>query len=242
MFWINDPSILFKKEFIQEIWPNNSRTYEQNMNAITRCILLFTLIGYLVTCSLNIVLLGLVIILILIGFYYGKKQQIGKFGEGFKNKNIDNGIQVIAKNDHSSNSENSIPLDGLIKQSFKKGNRKNPFSNVLLTQINDDPERDSAPPAFNVDVSENITTNVKKMVQMLNPDIKDTNKQLYGSLWDNFELEQSNRVFNSTPNTRVTNDQSAYAQYLYGNMPSAKEDTPEGNMQRVADNYRYTLY
>ena len=41
---------------------------------------------------------------------------------------------------------------------------------------------------------------------------------------------------------RVENDQSAYAQFLFGTMPSAKESSPEANMQRVADNYRYTLY
>jgi len=77
---------------------------------------------------------------------------------------------------------------------------------------------------------------------MMNPGIKNTNKQLYGDLWQQFELDQSNRAFFSTANTRVENDQSAYSQFLYGFMPSAKESTPDGNMQRVKDNYRYTLY
>jgi hypothetical protein len=76
----------------------------------------------------------------------------------------------------------------------------------------------------------------------MNPTIKNTNKQLFGDLYQNFELDNSNRQFFSTPNTRVANDQGAFGQYLYGTMPSAKESTPEGNMQRIADNYRYTLY
>jgi hypothetical protein len=77
----------------------------------------------------------------------------------------------------------------------------------------------------------------------MNPGIKNTNKQLYGDLWQNFLLDDSNRVFYSTANTRVQpGDQSSFGKYLYGTMFSAKESTPEGNMQRIADNYRYTLY
>jgi hypothetical protein len=107
----------------------------------------------------------------------------------------------------------------------------------------DDPERKSAPPAFNVDVDEDITKNVKRAVQMINPSIDNTNKQLFGDLFERFNLDQSNRVFYSTPNTRVENDQSAYAQFLYNDLKySAKESTAEGNMTRVADAYRYTLY
>ena len=41
-------------------------------------------------------------------------------------------------------------------------------------------------------------------------------------LGDNFGFEQSMRNFYSTPNTRVPNDQKAFAEYLYGDMPSCK--------------------
>jgi hypothetical protein len=43
-------------------------------------------------------------------------------------------------------------------------------------------------------------------------------------------------------NNTFYNDQSAYAKYLYGDMPSAKGSTMEDNIQREKDNYRYTLY
>jgi hypothetical protein len=137
---------------------------------------------------------------------------------------------------------NPVTLDSVLKSEFKGGNKKNPFSNVLLTQISDDPERKSAPPSFNVDVDEDITKNVKRSVQMMNPGIKNTNKQLFGDLYERFELDNANRPFFSTANTRIANDQGAFGKYLYGNMPSAKESTPEGNLQRIKDNYRYLLY
>ena len=138
---------------------------------------------------------------------------------------------------------NPKTLDSVLKSEFKEGNKKNPFSNVLLTQIGDEPERKSAPPAFNVDCDEDITKNVKRAVQMMNPGIKNTNKQLYGDLYQEFELDQSNRAFFSTANTRVQNDQSAFAQFLYNDLKySSKESTSAGAIARVQDSYRYTLY
>jgi hypothetical protein len=70
----------------------------------------------------------------------------------------------------------------------------------------------------------------------MNPGIKNTNKQLFGDLWQNFQLDNFMRPFNSCPNTKICNDQGAFSNFLYGNMHSAKEDTPEGNMQRYKDN------
>jgi hypothetical protein len=149
------------------------------------------------------------------------------------------GLEAKTPNDVVVNPET---LESVLKSEFKEGNKKNPFSNVLLTQINDEPNRKAAPPSFNPKVEEDITTNVKKAVQFMNPGIKNTNFQLYGDLWENFELDQSNRAFFTTANTRVANDQGAFGKYLYGTMPSAKGSTMEDNIQREKDNYRYTLY
>jgi len=159
--------------------------------------------------------------------------------EGFKVQ----GNEVTGIFEKSNHIVNPVTLETILKTEFKEGTKKNPFSNVLLTQIMDDPERKSAPPAFNVDVDEDITKNVKRAVQMLNPTIENTNRQLYDSLWDKFELDQSDRVFYSTANTRVQpGDQSSFGKFLYGTMPSAKESNADGAFARVQDNPRYTLY
>ena len=104
------------------------------------------------------------------------------------------------------------------------------------------PNRPSAAPAFNTEVNDEINNSVKKQTQMLNPSIDGTNKQIYGDLYENYNLDNSMMRFYTTANTRVANDQGAYGQWLYGNMPSAKEDNIEGNIQRVKDNVRYNLY
>jgi hypothetical protein len=77
---------------------------------------------------------------------------------------------------------------------------------------------------------------------MLYPSIKNTNKQLDGDLYDNYQLDTDMmQRFYTTANSRVTNDQGAYGQFLYGNMPSGKDSGPEGAFARVQDNYRYIL-
>lgn len=240
-FWVNEPTILFNKEYIFELWPTENMCYEQKINSISRLIILLSILGYILTLSKKILAIGTITLLMIYVLYFSRKQKLSK--ELLENFDIQ-GNEVTGMFDKKSQSYvNPVTLDNILKTEYKEGNKKNPFSNVLLTQINDEPERKAAPPAFNVDVDEDITKYVKKTVQMLNPEIKNTNKQLFGDLWEKFRLDQSNRVFYSTPNTRVTNDQGAYSQFLYNNMKySGKEDTPEGAFARIQDNYRYTLY
>jgi hypothetical protein len=92
-------------------------------------------------------------------------------------------------------------------------------------------------------VDDNINTNIKNSVQLMNPEIDNTNKQLFGDLTGNFDLDQSNRAFFSTANTKVVNDQGAFANFLYSDLKySSKDSTSEGAIARVQDSYRYTLY
>ena len=239
-FWSNEPTILFNKEYIFELWPNSSMCYEQKLNSISRLIILLTILGYILTMSKRVLIVGALTLLVIFILYNMRKQKVSK--DMLENFDIQ-GNEVTGMFDNKPKSFiNPVTLDAVLRTEFKEGNKKNPFSNVLLTQISDEPERKAAPPSFNVDVDEDITKNVKRAVQMMNPSIKNTNKQLFGDLYQNFQLDQSNRIFYSTPNTRVTNDGLSFGKFLYGNMPSAKESTPEGNMQRVKDNYRYILY
>ena len=240
-FWSNDPTILFNKDSIFELWPTNDMCYEQKLNAITRLIILITILGYISTMSTRILVIGFLTLAVIFVLFKMRKQKLTKemMKEGFFVE--ENNLPGVFKQ-KSKVIVNPVTLDSVLNDEFKEGNKKNPFSNVLLTQINDDPERKSAPPAFNVDVDEDITKNIKRSVQMMNPGIKNTNKQLYGDLWQQFELDKSNRSFYSTPNTRVENDQGAYAQFLYGNMPSSKGSDFISNIQREKDSYRYTLY
>ena len=247
-FWSNDPTILFNKDFLFELWPTSNMCYEQKLNAITRLIILITLLGYILTMSIRVLLAGFVTLLVIFIYYKMRKQKITR-------EMVEEGFSLLPDEDYNDISDNynrrgiagktiinPVTLDEVIRDEFKEGNKKNPFSNVLLTEIMDDPQRKAAPPSFNPDIDVDITKNIKKSVQFMNPGIKNTNKQLYGDLYERWELDQSDRVFYSTANTRVANDQGAFGQYLYGDMPSSKESGPESGIERIKDSYRYTLY
>lgn len=228
-FWSNDPSILLNNEYIFELLPSSSMSFNAKLNAMSRLILLLTLLGFILTSSKRIIVVG---ILTLIGIFvfYNIKNKNEPEEEGFELNDL-----KLKNEDKTDPSINKI-----LARDFQEGTSKNPFSNVLLTQIEDTPERKSAPPAFSNSVDKDITKYVKETVQMLNPTIKNTNKQLFGDLWQDFQLSTFLRAFYSTPNSRVANDQGAYAQYLYNDLKySGKESTPEGAIARVKDNWRW---
>jgi hypothetical protein len=239
-FWTNEPTILFNKQYMLDLWPNSNMNYEQKLNAITRLIILVSILGYILTMSIKIIFVGIITLVIIFVLFKLKKQNLTKemLNEGFTVQ----GNEVTGMFDKTMSTTNPVTLESLLKTDFKEGTKRNPFSNVLLTEIMDEPDRKAAPPSFNPDVDEQITKDVKRSVQFMNPEIKNTSKQLFGDLYEEFNLDQSNRVFFSTANTRVNSDQGAFGKFLYGDMPSAKESTPEANIQREKDSYRYTLY
>jgi hypothetical protein len=250
-FWLNEPTILLNQEFIFELWPSTEMCFEKKMNAISRLVILLTLVGFLVTFSLRILFVGITTLVVIVLLYNSRKKktvrevlQLEEPGQGQGKEGF---LAGIGGNDGAPHGNGVIvnpeTLEPFLRNEFKVGDSKNPFSNVLLTEIADEPKRKSAPPSFNPDVETDIIDKTKQTVQMLNPTIKDTDKQLFGSLIDKFDLDQCLRPFHSTPNTRVANDQGAFAQWLYGDLKySAKESTPEGAIAREEDAYRYTLY
>jgi len=235
-FWGNHPEVLLNKNEMLELWFTPNMSYESKLNAITRLIILLTIIGFLFTFSLQLLLIGMITIFFIYFLYFMKTK------EGFDLNNLvptTLGTSILGKKNNSPIIINPETLEENLKSDFYPTSSKNPFSNVLQTDIKYDPDRKSAPPAFNPQVYEDITTSTKKMVQDLNPTIIDTNKQLFGDLYEQFNLDQSNRVFYSNANTRVANDQGAFANYLYGDMPSCRNND---TLECVKDNFRYILY
>jgi hypothetical protein len=243
-FWSNDPTIIFNKDSILQLWPTANLSFEAKLNAISRIVIILSLLGFLFTRKTHFLIIGAITLAIIVSLYKFRKEKIVKSltqqdVEGFQVNNP-KGLPMssIAS---STTTTNPITLETLLRSDFHPTTKKNPFGNVLLTDIMDQPDRKAAAPSFNPDVYDDIDSAVKKQTQMLNPGIINTNKQLYGDLKDNYDLDKSMMRFYSTANTRVTSDQGAYADYLYGGMYSAKESTPEGAMMRVKDNYRYIL-
>ena len=220
-FWINEPTTLFNKNEITQIWFNSSMTFETKLNAISRLVILLTMIGFIATGELKFIVIGIITLACIACIYLIRQNQPVPI-EGFESEN---------------KITDPITLGEMLKTEFVKTNKYNPMSNVLLTDIGDEPNRKPAPPAFNVSVSKDIDDATKQAVQMMNPDIDNTTKQLYGDdIVENINFDNSMRAFYSTSNSQVTNDQSAFANYLYGDMPSCKTGDAFACTQ---DNLRY---
>jgi Family of unknown function (DUF5762) len=229
-FWTNDPLILLDNRFLRQLWPNTSMSFEGKLNAITRLVILLTCLGFFVTRSINILIVGGVTILCIFLLYTMKKKQVSEAFSGNKASINNNNNETII---------NPATLESFLKSEFQPTEKKNPLGNVLLTEIQDTPLRKSAPPSFQTQVYEDINQATKKTIQRLNPDIKNTNKQLFGDLGEKFEFDQSMWNYYSTPNTKIPNDQGAFANWLYGDMPSARDGDAQALLQ---DNIRYNLY
>ena len=237
-FWSNDPTILFNKESILQIWPTQQMTFETKLNAISRLVILMTLLGFLVTRNINLLIICAITLAIIFTLYRLRKQKIVSSlikKEGFK---VNPSLQPSVLSS-SAMTTNPVTLESVLRSNFHPTTKKNPFGNVLLTDIGDTPNRLAAAPSFNPDVYDEIDSAVKKQTQMLNPGIINTNKQLYGDLYANYQNDNSMMRFYSTANTRIENDQGAFKNYLYGAMYSGKESTPEGAMMRVKDNWQW---
>jgi hypothetical protein len=156
------------------------------------------------------------------------KTETKKFKEGFSQQ---------AK-DYLTENKYSVPRP-ISNNTFSNPDSSNPFSNVLNTDYDFNPDRKPAPPSFNENVNKKILKEAKQFVMDANPDQPDIADKLFKDLGEELVFEQSLRQFNSNPNTTIPNDQTAFADFCYGSMVSCKE----GNMFACARNMpRYNNY
>jgi hypothetical protein len=201
-FWINQPTILLKKKYILDILPNKNMVFNEKLNAITRLIVLLSMIGYIITSNSMLLLLAGISILTIIGFYYFKTN---------KNMNL-----LINKKENFENFENLTKKE-IIDADLVVPTDNNPLMNVMLTDIKDNPNRNSAAPSANPDIQEDIT---KKTINLTKNSFNDNDidKKLFKDLGDSMNLDMSMRQFYTMPNTRVSNDQKSFAEFCYKDM------------------------
>ena len=75
-FWTNDPTILFNKEYIFDLWPSSNMAYEEKLNSITRLIILVTILGYIFTMSIRILVVGIITLFLIFALFKMRKQKI----------------------------------------------------------------------------------------------------------------------------------------------------------------------
>ena len=225
-FWSDNPNILLQKDFIFEFFPVNTMTYEQQLNAISRTVILVSIITFALTQSIRIlVIMAITLFSIYLLYYYQEKQPRNKI----QSKQTINTLEGFDDAGIAYLKQNNIPIS---ENTFSKPSVNNPFSNVLLPDYDYNSNKKPAPPAYTRDVNTDILNNAKKLVVESNPDQPDIADKLFKDLGDNLNFEQSLRPFNSNPSTTIPNDQAAFADFCYGSMVSCKE----GNLFACARN------
>jgi len=87
-FWLENPNTLLNKNYITEIWPNSDFNLARKLNAITRLIIILTILGYFFTKSPYIPVSALVSIVILVIIYKTKMktEKVEEFVGSFKKR------------------------------------------------------------------------------------------------------------------------------------------------------------
>ena len=226
--WLNNPTILLKHDNLKDIWPLEKMTSDEKVNAITRLVIVLTILGYLITGSSKIFYLGLATLAIIIILYYSQNSYISK-KEKFSNRL--SGVYPALTN----------PIEYQIhKNEYDKPSKNNPLMNVLIPQIYYEPDKKPAAPAFNKEVEEKINNSVKEFV-IDNFGDKEMGKKLFSDLGDEMDFNRSMLPFNATAGSTVPNDRAAFQEYLYGDMISGKEGNPFALTRHSAGAYNYTL-
>ena len=218
-FWLNEPTILFNKKHITEIWPNSDMSNMEKLNAISRFVIIASILGYLITLNIGLIFVCIVTLGVIAILYHVQSNKI-------KQEEIEKSKDKPAKIKESF--VNSV-LYNELKNEYTNPKENNPMMNVLLPEIIYNPTRNEAAPAFNVEVEKDINKNTKDYV--VNTTFSDEStkqreyikRKLFSDLGDNYSFDYSMRNFYTNPNTTIPNDQEGFANFCYGDMISAKE-------------------
>jgi hypothetical protein len=219
-FWINQPSVLLDKNDMTDLWPMPLMSVEQKLNAITRLVLLLTILGFLITNNINIIFTGFITLAIFVMLY---KTQY----------NLNTSSDADASSD-SSNKKNkkegfvNSQMYNALKPHLTTPTIQNPMMNVLLPEISYNPTRDEAAPSYNSEVEKEINHSTEGYVVLdFEPrnltEAEKLRKKLFADLGDKYEFDDSMRMFYTNPSTTIPNDQKGFAEFCFGDMISCKQ-------------------
>jgi len=139
-FWLDNPNSLFDRSHISQIWPTNELTMNEKLNAITRLIILLTIVGYMLTKNIKIVVSFFVAIGIIIVMQRTKSND--EIKETFQNQ------KYLEKK----------PLKESI---FSVPTKKNPLMNVMMDDYKYNTNKKPAAPSYNEEVKKEINERSK---------------------------------------------------------------------------------
>lgn len=217
-FWSENPNVLLQPAFLLEFFPTEEMCYEQKLNAISRLIIVLTIVVFIFSRNIRVLIISAITMFSIYLLYFYKSNEDAK---------VTNHKQYLAEPFHGPArdllKQNDIPIS---PDTFMTPVAENPFSNVLLNDYDYNPTKKPAPYTAKPDINAKILDEAKQLVQNLNPDQPDIANKLFKDLGEQYVFEQSLRPFYSTASTTIPNDQAGFANFCYGSMVSCKEGNP----------------
>ena len=139
-FWIKEPSILFRKDKIFQLWPYEGMTFEEKLNATTRFVICISLFGFMILNNYLILLFGIVLILALVSLFF------------YINKSSYEGL------------ENNVQIDAT------KMSNENPLYNVMPVDYQNNVNKEKMKTNYNISREESINNSAKNFILEQNKD------------------------------------------------------------------------
>ena len=162
------------------------------LNAITRLVVLLSVAAFAMTMAIKFLAVGLLTVAALAVYQSMTKRPPNR--EAFTPQEL---------------KEHTTPTE------------KNPLMNVLLPELNGNPNRKPALKSYLPETNDLIKAKVKAAIS------KDVDPRIFRGTNDELDLEYSMRNFYTMPNTTVPNNQAEFADFCYGDMISAKDGDPQ---------------
>ena len=205
-FWLNSPSILWEDAAdFYPFHPIAQKCTSTALNSLTRFGIYLSIVLSIVNMNLSYINIALGIAIISVAAFYGMKGQ-GTLREGFETSKIV-GPTLFPNSTNDSKLVGGIevadkPVDdviGVTDRTLPTG--PNPFMNLLINEIKDNPTKPSA---------SNINT--PEMARQLSDQFQ-TN--IYSDPNDVFQHTQNQRTWVAQPITSIPNDRESFQNWLY---------------------------
>lgn len=195
-FWTTHPSVLMQHDQLV-LWPTADMDSNSKLNAVTRLVVVLTIAAFAVTFAFKFLAVGALTVAALAVYQRMSKRPPNR--EAFTPQEL---------------KEHTAPT------------LKNPLMNVLLPEINGNPNRKPALKAYLPETADLIKSKVKATIS------DNVDPRIFRGTNDELDLEYSMRNFYTMPSTTVPNKQEDFAKFCYGDMISGKE----GNAQALGRN------
>jgi hypothetical protein len=172
--WYQDPRGVFTKSSWMRFVPTPNMTTTEALNAVVRFATYFTILLFVATQNKNYILLLPIVLLLTYVLHML----------------FPNGKKLEAYLNSAKSEKYTMPTS------------HNPFMNVLLTDIADNPNREDAAPVTSKEVRANIAKAFQKT------------SDIYMDTTDMFDQAQAMRTFHTLQSSKVPNDQDKFLQWL----------------------------